>query len=336
VDAVDSLTILGAAFASARAGRESRPDLRGWRREIAAVRPWLSSAAIVGVARGPKRVVDRVTATDSVIVFVARKKPRGAVSTRWRIPARLDLDLPGGEATVDVQALGAPMVAHAGARTLRPGLTVKHQKGAAGTLGVMVRRTGADGVFMLSCSHVIACSGFGVEKGNTIGQPAVDANDPTTSVADLEGDFSILRKESSGHVNTFDVALARLHDGVNFEAGRLPGVPGPTLVAVKSDEAWGPHVRTLLNGAINSEARGTVRAFKAECVIDKVFNVGTAIYGNVVLYDSRCSPGDSGAAVLSPDGSTLLGVHVGGSADGVGVLQPAGPIFKRFGLTLAR
>jgi hypothetical protein len=335
VEAVGSLTILGAAFASARTGRESARNLHAWRREITAVRPWLSSADVVGVARGPKRVGDRCTATDSLIVFVRRKQRCRDVSARRQIPPRLDLDWPGGEATLDVQALGAPLIAHAGPGPLRPGIIVTHKKGAPGTLGVLVRRNNADGVFMLSCSHVIACSGFGVQTGDAIGQPAVVDNDPASIVGSLAGDFSILRKQATGHVNMFDVALARLHDGLQSEPGPLPGVPGPTAVAVRSDDAWGPHIRTLLHGAVNSEARGRVRAFDAQCVIEKVFNVGTAIYGDVVMYDTRCSRGDSGAAVLSPDGSTLLGVHVAGSEDGVGVFQPAGRIFKKFGLTLA-
>ena len=93
---------------------------------------------------------------------------------------------------------------------------------------------------------------------------------------------------------------------------------------------------TLLLGAVNTRAAGSIAAAHSTWTIDELPGVGRAQFTELVPYRTECDHGDSGAAVVDPDSGEVLGLHLGGSSqDDFGLFQPIGPIFERHGLSLA-
>jgi len=313
--------------------RRVRPQTAGadWSRAA----DWGWRQNILGIGVATKRVQGEPAGQDEVCLtfFVRRKLANRHLTPRERIPRRLRLEALGTTITTDIVPVGGGLTAHSGAvvRPLRAGAEMAHVRGLPGTLGLLVRRRGETPVLGLSCSHVVACSGHnGAASGDPIEQPFSPGSDAGEVVGSLE-DFNTL-----GSVNTEDVGLLKVTTG--WEEGFVQGRAEPTdLVSWAADE-FPPDTQTALVGATASTPRqGFVLARKTSFVLTGVpfLPGGEALFEGVVVYQTPCNGGDSGAAVLLGGQRTVLGLHLGGSRDDeIGVFQPIGPIFRRHRLEL--
>ncbi|HEC21790.1 MAG TPA: hypothetical protein ENI95_02605 [Chloroflexi bacterium] len=101
-----------------------------------------------------------------VMVSVTRKKPPEELSPQDLIPPRVDDILTDVVETGSIVPLG--LNRHVALRPARPGVSIGHEEGTAGTLGCLVRRD--ERLFMLSNNHVLALLNRGT-PGDPILQP---------------------------------------------------------------------------------------------------------------------------------------------------------------------
>ena len=316
-------------FAGAERRMFSRPATRD-RRSSAA---WGWHENVVGIGVSWKRVNGVMLPDESCVTFfVLRKEPKQRLLLRQRIPPQLELGSASAIVTTDVVEMSGRCVAHAGkVRPLQSRAEVGHARGGLGTLGLIVRKIGTPSPLALSCSHVMARSGALADFGKSIQQPAGAAGE---TIGTLTDDFSVLR---SGVLATFDIALARL----SFPAvtGILGSTVVPTTISPKTAKDFKPGTRTVLLGAISSEAKGSIAAFSSTFDIAEMpFVTGHVEFSGLVAYETRSAKGDSGGVVMSGEPgeeSVVLGIHTAGRSDGkMGLFQPIGPIMSKFGLEL--
>jgi hypothetical protein len=87
-----------------------------------------------------------------VMVSVSRKQPVSELSSSDLIPAQVDDVLTDVIETGEIVALGIDR--HSAQRPVRPGMSIGHRLGTAGTVACLVRRQGE--VFIVSNNHVLA------------------------------------------------------------------------------------------------------------------------------------------------------------------------------------
>lgn len=305
-------------------------------RRAAAMRDWRTSASwgwldnIVGVGAGSKQVTDRDSGQPALTIFVRRKRARQRLGQGERIPERLLIESADAEVVTDVVEVGAPLAAQSvRIRPIQPGCAGAHFLGEEGTFGLFVRRIGRDEALVLSCSHVLARSGLG-QAGDIIEQPLGGAavTDPVATLTDV---FSTITPFG---VNTEDIALARIDATVARSPAALPsGVPIAAVSPLRAHEF--PRLTpTRLFGAVSPDARGRTVTSEATFRVRDLPGVGDATFSGLVAYATESAGGDSGGVVVSEDGLTALGLHIGGAPSGIGVFQPLGPIFAAHGLEL--
>src|SRR4051794_40440879 len=159
---------------------------------------------------------------------------RGRVRVAVRLEREADRDvLPtlsdAAHSELDVRVIGrvhalatpatdwSPAALQQRVRPLRPGLSVAHSTGTAGSLGGFVRT--ADGLAILSNNHVLAASSAAA-VGDVVLQPGpADRGNPVDRVAAL-GAFVPL---ATGTPNSVAAAVATLDAGVGAEPGAFPG-----------------------------------------------------------------------------------------------------------------
>jgi hypothetical protein len=218
-------------------------------------------------------------------------------------------------------------------RPLRPGIVAGHQLGPKGSIGLIVREINSQALLILSCSHVLARSGFGAQ-GDVIDQPTL-VDDTSLQVASLTDSFSRLRTDGG---NEGDFAIAAITDGIEAHA-EIEGIGQPAnvvLLNARSFDAFkGVSVQRL--GAATGLQSGIVAGYTGPCFLSglPVFGPTLVRYDNVVEYRTNCAPGDSGAAVVVPSTGQVLGLHVGGDpARQVGYFNPLGDVMGAFGIEL--
>ncbi|NDJ54124.1 MAG: hypothetical protein GYB68_13725 [Chloroflexi bacterium] len=155
------------------------------------LRKFLKQRNIVGVGIGYKMVNGELTDTPSVVFSVAAKKPRQDLPESELLPDHVD-DLPTDVVEIgEVVALG--LNRRGVNRPIRPGMSVGHMEGVAGTIGAMVRRGGE--TFILSNNHVLARENQ-AKVGDPIIQPGrSDGGMENNVVAELDS-FTPLTFES--------------------------------------------------------------------------------------------------------------------------------------------
>jgi hypothetical protein len=162
---------------------------------------------------------------------------------------------------VDVRVTG-PIRAQAAwgrgrVRPLVPGVSIGHERITAGTLGGFVVARGAS--YVLSNNHVLADEDR-AKKGDAVLQPGrYDGGKAGDLVARFERAVR-LRKT----VNLVDAAIARLEDGVAFDASKLRGlgVLGPLR-----EEPLEPGDRVAKLGRTTGLTRGVVSAIEVDRVL---------------------------------------------------------------------
>jgi hypothetical protein len=216
-------------------------------------------------------------------------------------------------------------------RPLRPGCSVGHFQGAAGTLGPIVRKIGANQRLIMSCSHVMARAGL-AQPQDAIEQPADDdgAVGPN-AVAQLTNDFTRLNPQA---LNTMDVALAAVSPGIGVSnailGGTLPsGVS--TLEAEDLDNLGGISLTRF--GARTGVQPGILEGMHAAVSLEIPALGQAVVFSRVGLYRTHSLEGDSGAPIVRLSTGELFGIHIGRVAD-FGVFCPIRPLFDHFGLEL--
>jgi len=134
------------------------------RRQVA--HDFMKRRNVVACGLGIKSVGGVSTGEPCVVVSVTRKEPPAVLSAEDLIPPQVD------QVSTDVVEVGRVMaqgINRTGVlRPIRPGMSIGHRDGTAGTLGCIVQRDNQR--FMLSANHVLALLNE-VEIGDPIYQP---------------------------------------------------------------------------------------------------------------------------------------------------------------------
>ena len=185
---------------------------------------------------------------------------------------------------------------------LRPlviGGSVGHARVTAGTLGAFVRHRGR--VHVLSNNHVLANADRG-RAGDAIVQPGVfdGGVDPADTVATLT---RWVRLKPAGS-NLVDAALARLHDGIDYDPVLLKGIvrQGDRQLAGPGPEFLDEGTTVYKIGRTTGASRGRVTAFDLDNVVVG-FDVGNRRFdGQIEVEGTGRAPfsdgGDSGALIV--------------------------------------
>lgn len=316
---------------------------------------------VVGVGVGYKIRGREITGEPSIMVSVTRKQPISALDPDDLVPAEVQ-----GVPTDVVQT--GQIVAfspdrHTRQRPIRPGLSIGHPAGSAGTLGAIVQRDGD--LFILSNNHVMASLNQ-ARPGDPILQPGpADGGTLFDQIASLET-FQPLRfldelaepveddappgrgwmgalarlieKLRSGRplragepppllppTNRVDAALARLHDSVPVEPAIIDveGLPAGVL-----EPELG--MRVIKSGRTTGLTRAQI--VQIDVTIDVQYGARTARFTNQVMTGALSDRGDSGSLVLDYR-RNAVGLLFSGSGT-VSVVNPIQPVLKAFEVEL--
>lgn len=203
-----------------------------------------------------------------------------------------------------------------------------------GTIGCVVQR-GAHR-YVLSANHVFARQNQAL-LGEIIVQPSLpdlsadcSPAPPSAAVAQLT-DFTPVVYDGRT-ANTMDAAIAELTlPSSQFSASTPPGYygfPSSTLAAVVDGMA------IMKLGRTTELTHGQVKAVNVKTKI--VFASGTAVFtGQVMTSPGFGGFGDSGSLVLTDDGTRRpVGMLIGGTSNGSGIVTPIGPVLARFNVTV--
>lgn len=215
-------------------------------------------------------------------------------------------------------------------RPLELGTSVGHPAITAGTLGCFIE--GSGGTRILSNNHVLADEDRANENDGIVQPGRYDGGKAPSDVVGYLDDVEPLHL---GGGNRMDAATARLAEGVDFDAGTVPGL-GPLAGITDVDGT-----ETLAKvGRTTGLTRGRIVGIDVDDVVfdyekgQITFDSTIQIVGDAGLFTKG---GDSGSLVVT-DGQSpeAVGLHFGALEDGRSVIAPIGPILQRFGASLVR
>lgn len=203
---------------------------------------------------------------------------------------------------------------------LRPGLSISRVDAKAGTLGVLVETNA--GVALMSAGHVIAQSGD-AENGDWIYQPGKPDAMPLKMelrVAKLSNSVEL----SSDELNTLDVAIAHLRNGVQHAGNEFPKLSCPVdgkslgkILSFKDLEGLGKEPRVAKVGRTSGYTQGVLTALNLRRLSVRTAR-GNHNFGELfeITWEDKpfSKPGDSGACVFSLDGLDPFGIHFASDA----------------------
>lgn len=272
------------------------------------------------------------------LTFLVRYKiAAGRLKKREFIPELLRNKDLGWEIPTRVIECGRSFTQQAYTGTLEPSILLGHEHGRPlGRLGFLVQ-CGAGNVpqgrpCLVSCGHVIGWTRRGSNlprPGDFIEQP-VDllVDSPTLQAARLTPAFTNLRNQTVGD----DFGIAELLPGVNYS--QPPVFNGFSQRTRSEDFPKGLRVtRVMAPNGVN----GRVRGMEAAVRIDNAWGNVTFpswTYNNLVVYEVRNREGDSGSCVVETDTSAVVGLHVAGNGDNLGLFYPTWPIAQHFQMQL--
>ena len=311
---------------------------------------------VVGVGVGYKTRAHALTDEPSVVISVTRKQPPDALTPDDVIPPTLD-----GVATDVVQT--GQIVSHSlnrrtRQRPVRPGVSIGHPRGSAGTLGGFIRRDGE--VYLLSNNHVIAIlnqAAIGdpiLQPGPADGGTLFDqiaqladytrvrfldeledpdvADDPRGCGALLAGLLAGSRAadQRSAPVaagvappqNTADAAPAR-------PGGSVP--PHPPLIDVEGPPTGIALPELGMRVIKSGRTTGLTKAqiIQIDVTVDVQYGSRVARYTNQIMTTALSEQGDSGSLVLDYK-RRAVGLLFSGS-DTVSVVSPIQAVLDAFG-----
>jgi len=253
-----------------------------------------SRANVVGTCRGPRRVDDRPTDEECLIVLVSRKVPETQLDAADRIPRTVDVD--GETVRTDVQEVGdlraqatARRPAAAGRKErVRPapaGVSLGHPAISAGTLGSPPLRTDDGRTVVLTNAHVAAPIGT-AERGDDIRQPGpADGGDDSDTLGTL-ADFSEIARDEP---NPADSALVAVD--ADDVTGTVLGIgPFAGFTEPRTDATYVKSGRTT--GVTTSDLRGRDARVRVRGYYDS-----PTVFEGVDLFGPMSAGGDSGSLV---------------------------------------
>ena len=256
---------------------------------------------VVGTAKGRKRVGDRPTDEDAVIVLVRRKLPESQLADGDRVPETVEVK--GEEVKTDVQEVGdvrTQATAGSGAagetgekrpnrkRRWRPvpaGVSVGHPSVSAGTMGTPPLETEDGTTVTLTNRHVAAPVGE-ADVGDDLLQPGpADGGTADSDVGDLR-DWSEVSEEGP---NRSDSAIVEVDD--ETIADYVLGV-GPLVgwTEVERDATY------TKSGRTTGVTTGELRARDARIRVDGYYGTPTVFVG-VDVFGPMSAGGDSGSVI---------------------------------------
>ena len=236
----------------------------------------------------------------------------------------------------------------------RPGRSVAHYAGQAGSLGAYVTwpdaHTGRTVTGFLGASHVLAQMGK-ADPNDHIHSPG--APDADNNIAWRYGLLSNARTlvhvddptDANAYVNDCDIALARLHPTRNAR-NRVPGVDpkeglNPIVRALSEVELRGFLGEVHLIGRTTPFSRGTFLGSAIKQFAVQMPDGREYVFGNVAAVQSVDSsgpfsrPGDSGGIVYGfQDGACVALGFVIGAAERITYISPAARCLATMGVAL--
>ncbi|GAB4468922.1 MAG: hypothetical protein Kow00124_03630 [Anaerolineae bacterium] len=313
---------------------------------------------VVACGIGLKVVNGETVDEPCLAVSVTRKKPLADLPEGHAIPAAV------GDVPTDVIETGE-IVAHGldrrlAIRPVRPGMSIGHRDGTAGTAGCVVRR--GDQLFMLSANHVMALLGQAA-PGDPILQPGPadggtaanifaelaafvpltfldDQTPPPDPPDEPQGCAAILynlvrafrQPQTASPVpllpsvdNYVDAAVAVPVPGVRLNPS-IVDIGGPPVGIVRP--ALG--MKVVKSGRTTGLTHG--RVIQMDVTVDVRFGDRRARFVNQIMTTSISQPGDSGSLVLDYE-RRALGLLFSGS-ETVSLCTPIGPVLKALNVDL--
>lgn len=319
----------------------------------------LSRRNVVACGVGYKIAGGETTSIPSVVVSVTHKVPPDMLSPADLVPRML------GEVPTDVVATGEirphAIDRRARMRPVRPGLSIGHVNGTAGTVGALVRRDGE--LFVLSNNHVLALlnkartgdailqpgPGDGgslldqigqlaefvplrfLDERETVGLPPPSRSSKSWGRAFwdglLSGIKSLIRPQTALPVplsppkNYVDAALVRPLDTVALDPCIIDVGGPPAGIAVP-----GLGTRVIKSGRTTGLTQGTV--LQIDVTVDVRYDERVARFAGQIMTSPLSRPGDSGSLVLDYE-RNAVGLLFSGS-DAVSVVNPIQSVLKAF------
>jgi hypothetical protein len=311
--------VLHSVFARTRPRLVARAAGRKLERDIARVNSWWSPN-IAGFGIGPKESRKRGSQAMVVRFYVYNKVHKSRVPRAHLIPGKVPFDHLEIEARTDIRQLqGVPQL------NLAPGEEVGHFSGEQGTVGLFVKCDGDDGIFLLSCAHVLKPPGAG--DHDAIESPVDnDSSRAINQVGAVEDSFPL----RPGNGNLCDAAIARMQPEVEL-SNEIPDLGTPTSLLTDQEDLTGLGV-SQRGFTTARTVSGTVR----EMSVSISFAFRGRIFGlsNLVRYDIESQRGDSGAAVVDGD-MRVVGLHMGSEGGSTSAyFSPMHLMTDRFHITL--
>lgn len=285
-------------------------------------RNFLRRRNVIGCGVGLKIKDGQITNIPSVVVSVVRKEPPGQLLQSDLIPPMLD-SVPTD--VVETGPIGPLRLERQGPmRPVRPGVSIGHRNGSAGTLGCLVQRSGQP--FLLSNNHVLALLNT-ARLGDMVLQPGpADGGTPDNAVGDLAAFETIrfidepapsqpappanwlerflqmlgMRSASqpstapsapSIYLNRADAAIVRPYGNVQVVPALLDVNAPPAGIA---DPKLG--VRVYKTGRSTGLTSGMIT--QVDVTVDVTYGSRTARYANQIMMTPFTQRGDSGALVI--------------------------------------
>jgi hypothetical protein len=284
---------------------------------------------VVGVGIAKKVVGGRQTNEPCIVVFVERKLPKSELERKDLIPNRIET------MKTDVVETGRIVALQSRTGRVRPapgGVSIGHFRITAGTLGVVVRRSGVR--VILSNNHVLANSNDG-RRGDAILQPgSYDGGTAPDQIATLEdfvrivfdgfldrllGLFGIVRPAR----NVVDAAVAKpLRDtDVSNDILEIGPVSGTTSATLDMPVRKSGRTTGLTQGRVTAIA-ATVRVSYGLTRM--------ARFRDQIVVTALSQGGDSGSLVVD-SGNRAVGLLFAGSSNTT-ILNPIASVASQLGL----
>ena len=289
---------------------------------------------VVGLGVGEKVTLNRLTGALAVKVYVRRKYPEADIAPIDRIPDQIDGVPTDIEEVGTIQALSAGCTV-ARRQRQRPapcGISVGHLQITAGTIGAVVRDSGATDNgrrYILSNNHVLA-NANAAQAGDAIWQPGpFDGGTAADQIATLTRSVSL---NFAGGDNHADAAIAEIAPGTMLDEicaiGPLAGKVAPTR-----------NTTVLKHGRTTGLTRGVITDVDADIRVD-YREAGVALFVNTVMIRGLppttpfSAGGDSGSLIVDAGQRACALLFAGSSTTDVTFANPLGTVLRRLRIRL--
>lgn len=295
---------------------------------------------VVAVGVGEKREGDATTGEQSILVFVEKKLPEGALTPAALVPKEIDGVKTDVIEVGRLRAMTAPVEAEPATtvsdhrkrrRPICGGISAIQGEGTACTIAAIVYRNGKR--YGFGNAHCFLPHWEGIKKGEPILQPS--PNDGGKSRDRIGEALEVCELRFGGAMNKFDSALFEIDEDVEsrdlYQFGI--GAHSAKIGMVKIGE------EVVKAGRTTGVQRAKVIAVNvtAQVYYD---NAGkyVAHFENQIFTENEgarfVDGGDSSSLVLNAAGNPVAQVFAG--SDKIAILSPLQPILSHFGISFSK